>query len=129
MTHSNAYSVLYPALSAFGAVLLSQAIQAQTQPDQILLKDYRPRSIFKIPETRVERARYPAIDVHSHNYARTDADIERWVKTMDEVGVQKTAILSGNTGAKFDEVLARYRKFPTHFEVWCGFDYTGFDQP
>ena len=32
-------------------------------------------------------------------------------------------------GKNFDEVLARYRKFPNRFEVWCGVDYTGFDQP
>ncbi len=102
---------------------------AQTGPDEILLKDYRPRSIFKIPETRVERARYPVIDVHSHNYAPTDADVARWVRAMDEVGLEKTIILSGSTGRKFDEVLAKYRRFPNRFEVWCGIDVTGFDQP
>jgi predicted TIM-barrel fold metal-dependent hydrolase len=102
---------------------------AQVTPDQVLLKDYQPHSIFKIPQTRVEKAHYPAIDMHSHNYAATDADIERWVETMDQVGVEKTIILSGNVGAKFDQVLARYSKFPGRFEVWCGLDYTGFDQP
>jgi len=59
------------------------SIRAQTPPDQILLKDYKPRSIFKIPETRVEKARYPVIDVHSHDYARTDDDVARWVSSMD----------------------------------------------
>src|SRR5207302_3796380 len=98
-------------------------------PDELLLKDYRPRSIYKIPETRVEKARYPAIDVHSHNLAPKDEDIDRWVATMDQVGLQKTIVLSGNTGPKFHEVLARYRKYPKRFEVWCGFDYTGFDEP
>src|SRR5438552_9268238 len=62
---------------------------AQTPPDEILLKNYKPRSIFKISETRVERARYPVIDVHSHDYATTDADAERWVRTMDEVGLER----------------------------------------
>jgi len=107
----------------------STVAAAPTPPEEIRLKDYRPHSIFKIPETRVEKARYPVIDVHSHNYAPTDADIERWVKTMDAVGVEKTIILSGNTGKKFDEVLARYRKFPQRFEVWCGIEVAGFDQP
>ncbi len=59
------------------------SIRAQTPPDQILLKDYKPRSIFKIPETRVEKARYPVIDVHSHDYARTDDNVARWVSSMD----------------------------------------------
>jgi predicted TIM-barrel fold metal-dependent hydrolase len=48
---------------------------------------------------------------------------------MDQVGLQKTVILSGNTGSKFDELLARYRRYPERFEVWCGIDYKGFDQP
>ncbi len=108
---------------------LSLPARAQTPPDQILLKDYRPRSIYKIPQTHVERARYPVVDAHSHNYARTDADVDRWVQTMDRVGIERTIILSGYTGRRFDEVLAKYRRYPKRFEVWCGIDYTGFDQP
>jgi predicted TIM-barrel fold metal-dependent hydrolase len=108
---------------------LSTPAQAQTTPDQVLLKDYRPKSIFKIPETRVEKARFPVVDMHSHNYGATDDQLRRWVQTMDQVGLQKTVILSGNTGAKFDELLARYRRYPDRFEVWCGIDYKGFDQP
>ncbi len=114
--------------SAAALCLGSLTVFAQTPPDQLLLKDYRPHSIFKIPETRVEKARYPAIDVHSHNYGPTEADVDRWVATMDEVGLEKTIILSGNTGPKFDEALRRYRKYPKRFEVWCGVDYTGFDK-
>jgi len=35
-------------------------------PDTILLKDYRPKSIYKIPVTEVAKAKYPIIDMHSH---------------------------------------------------------------
>ncbi|MBI5384237.1 MAG: amidohydrolase family protein [Verrucomicrobia bacterium] len=128
-THSLLRRCFGPRTAAFVLAGLAFVAPAQTPPDQILLKDYRPRSIFKIPETRVEKARYPIIDVHSHNYARTDADVDRWVRTMDQVGVERTIILSGNTGARFDDVFAKYRRHPKHFEVWCGLDYTGFDQP
>jgi predicted TIM-barrel fold metal-dependent hydrolase len=113
-----------------GAILAPGAITSgQTPPDQILLKDYRPRSIFRIPETRVEKARFPAIDVHSHDYARTDADVDRWVRTMDEVGIEKTIILAGSTGARFDAAVAKYRRHPTRFQVWCGIDFRRFDEP
>jgi uncharacterized protein len=104
------------------------SLSAETPPDQLLLKDYHPRSIYKIPETRVQKARVPAIDVHSHDYARTDEDVNRWVKTMDDVGLEKTIILSGRTGKQFDEVVAKYGKHGDRFVVWCGIDYTGFDQ-
>src|ERR1041384_3516393 len=58
---------------------LSPVGSAQTMPDQILLKDYKPRSIYNIPQTRVEKARYAVIDVHSHDYGPTAAEVERWV--------------------------------------------------
>lgn len=77
----------------------------------------------------MEKARYAVIDVHSHDYARTDDDVDRWVRTMDEVGLEKTIILSGRTRERFDAVLAKYGKHPKRFAVWCGIDYTGFDQP
>lgn len=95
----------------------------------MLLKDYKPRSIYKIPQTRVEKARYPVIDVHSHDYGPTASEVERWIRTMDEVGLEKTIILSGSTRAKFDAAMARYGKHPTRFAVWCGFDYSGFNEP
>jgi hypothetical protein len=126
-------SVLLPVLpcllfiaSAVGAEVPAPATKP---PNEILLKDYAPRSIFNLPQTRVEKARFPIIDVHSHNYAPTAADVERWVRTMDAVGVEKTIILSGNTGGKFDEVIAKFGRFPERFEVWCGWDYTNFDKP
>ncbi len=118
------------------ACALSQAAPAPvgdsapaTSPEQLLLKDYRPHSIFKVPETHVQKARFPVTDVHSHAYARTEADVERWVRTMDEVGLARTVVMTGATGKRFDELLALYRRFPDRFEVWCGVDYAGFDQP
>jgi predicted TIM-barrel fold metal-dependent hydrolase len=98
-------------------------------PDQILLKDFKPVSLHKVPVTNVTRARYPIIDMHSHAYAKTPEDVDRWAKVMDEVGVEKTVILTGATGAEFDRIVDLYSRHPTRFELWCGFDYTGWDQP
>ena len=100
-----------------------------SSPDQLLLKDHRPRSIYKIPQTRVEKARFPVIDVHSHPYARTPEQVDQWVRNMDEVGVAKSIVMVGATGKRFDDAVALFQKYPDRFELWCGIDYTGFDQP
>jgi uncharacterized protein len=113
----------------FFASLFASLACTGAAPDEILLKDYKPKSIFRIPETRLEKARYSVIDVHSHDYAPTEANVERWVQTMDEVGLEKTIILSGATGRRFDQMIAKFGKHPGRFSVWCGIDYTGFDQP
>ena len=97
-------------------------------PETILLKDYCPKSIYKIPVTEIAKAKYPIIDMHSHPYAKTTQQIEEWVKNMDEVGVQKTVILTMATGSEFDDIYRKYSTYPDRFEMWCGLDLTGYDK-
>jgi len=101
----------------------------QASPETILLKDYRPRSLYKIPTTEVPRAKFPIIDMHSHAYAKTPAEIAEWVRNMDEVGIEKTIVLTDATGHEFDDIRRKYAAYRDRFELWCGFDYKGYDQP
>jgi len=114
---------------AFLVFITARNASSQTPPEKLLLKDYRPKSIYAIPRTEVPRAKFAVIDVHSHAYAETPGDIDRWVKIMDDAGIEKTVILSGAMGAKFDSLFAEYNRYPNRFEVWCGFDLSGYDQP
>ncbi|MCF7972990.1 MAG: amidohydrolase [Phycisphaerae bacterium] len=110
-----------------GTVGLSQET-GTSGPNELLLKDYRPQSIYQIPQTSVTRARFPIIDMHTHPYAKTPAQVADWVKTMDAVGIDKCIVLTYATGTDFDAIYAQYAAFPERFDVWCGFDYTGYDQ-
>jgi len=104
------------------------AAEDKALPETLLLKDYRPRSIYNIPHTEIGKARHPVIDMHAHAYARTPAQIAEWVRTMDAVGLEKAIILTGETGRQFDEIYEQFSMYPGRFEVWCGFDYTGYDK-
>jgi len=124
-------------VSAFGRILgeeksqtgAAERVKSTASPETLLLKDYRPVSIYKIPVTNVAKAEFPIVDMHSHPYAKTPSEIEQWVKNMDEVGVEKTMILTMTTGAEFDEIYKKYSKHPERFEVWCGLDFRGYDKP
>ncbi|NQT23821.1 amidohydrolase [candidate division KSB1 bacterium] len=107
----------------------SHFVNAQTSPETLYLKNYKPKSIYNVPTTLVEKARFSVIDMHSHAYAETTEEIAQWVKNMDEVGIEKSIILSKATGVMFDSIYAEYAKYPGRFEVWCGFDYTDYDKP
>jgi predicted TIM-barrel fold metal-dependent hydrolase len=98
-------------------------------PETLLLKDYRPQSIYKVPTTQIPRAKYPVIDMHSHPYAKTAQEIDQWVHTMDDVGIEKTIILTMTTGAEFDDIQKKYSKYPERFEMWCGFDFADYRKP
>ena len=65
----------FPSASAFAATPADAQAGTQEQasakknaasPNTILLKDYRPVSIYKIPVTQVAKAKFPIIDMHSH---------------------------------------------------------------
>lgn len=112
------------------AAMSCRSAEVERSPETLLLKDYRPESIYRIPRTAVEKAAFPAIDVHTHDYVKTDEEVDAWVQLMDEVGIRKSVIMTSMTGPEFDDVYARFAgRYPDRFEIWCGFDYTGYDQP
>src|SRR5579864_44429 len=117
--------------AAFAAAEEKKAAPANpsSNPNTILLKDYRPLSIYKVPVTRIDKAKFPIIDMHSHPEPKTDAEINTWLKNMDEVGVEKTIVLTMATGKPFDEINAKYSKHPDRFEIWCGLDFAGYNTP
>jgi len=110
------------------SLCLSLVVSAQ-DPENLKLKDFRPVSIYKIPQSNLVKAKYPVTDFHSHDYPETDNGVDEWVKTMDEAGIAKTIILSYKTGAGFDSVVDKYARYKDRFEIWCGFDYTGYKTP
>ncbi len=116
-----------PAAIAFDATKTAQP--KNSSPNSILLKDFRPRSIYKVPISQIEKAKYPIIDMHSHPYAKSPAEITTWLKNMDAANIEKTMILTMSTGKEFDDIHQKYSPYPERFETWCGFDFTGFDAP
>ncbi|MCU0353494.1 MAG: amidohydrolase family protein [Cytophagales bacterium] len=116
-------------LRLLGFVFLLSAGAYGQDVNQLRLKDHRPVSIYNIPKTTVSKAKYPAIDFHSHDYPLTLPQLDAWVKTMDEAGIAKSIILSYSTGEAFDAVVKKFSRYKDRFEIWCGFDYTGYGTP
>jgi predicted TIM-barrel fold metal-dependent hydrolase len=109
--------------------ILSYQVLSQTNPDELLLKDFRPKSIFNVPVTYVEKAAYPVIDMHSHPYAKTGEALDQWIRNMNEAGIEKSIILTYTYGEKFDSLIGAYSKYKDRFDLWCGFNYSEYDQP
>jgi hypothetical protein len=98
-------------------------------PDRLLLKDWRPRSIYKVPVTEVPRAKYPIIDLHNHgvNSAEKTRGI---VESMDATGVERAVILTGIAKPEsFAQARAIYAAYSQRFDLWCLFDLRGVNSP
>ena len=111
------------------ALALISCCKQQEQPkgitDTLLLNDYRPVNVNNIPQTFVEKAKYPVIDMHSHDYIAAAEDVDAWVEAMDACGITETHIMHCSwIGKPFEEVMAPYSKYPGRFKFWCSLDYT-----
>lgn len=104
-----------------------QSAMAQLS-DTLLLKDYQPRSIYNLPQTSIQKAKWPVIDAHAHPYATSEEEMDEWVAVMDRYGIEKTILLTYSTGARFDSLISVYSKYPGRFDLWCGIDFTGYNQ-
>jgi predicted TIM-barrel fold metal-dependent hydrolase len=94
------------------------------------ISEFQPRSMLHVPVTRVERARVPVIDIHTHmgSSAREQHGValdeqmtfaeepQSLVPTMDRKNVKTLVNLTGGFGKGLVESIARFdRKFPGRF--------------
>ena len=111
---------------AFGNPLQSSGYK----PQPLDLKDYQPKSMLHVKESRVEKPRFPVIDVHTHLgfVAKSQGGIpvgeemsyiwppERLLEVMDRKNLRILVNLTGGAGKGLEESVRRYDKaYPGRF--------------
>ena len=124
---------LATAILAGASLCVTAPLPAQETGD-LRLRDFKPRSMLRVPIHEVPRARYPAIDVHNHvNDARgvdPPVDPAQLVAMMDRCNVQTIVILTGGWGERLQAVIDRMVKpYPGRFRVFTQIDWSRIDEP
>jgi predicted TIM-barrel fold metal-dependent hydrolase len=113
-----------------------KAIDASTRAAIAALATFKPRAMLRAPQTRVPRARMPAIDAHNHLGRWLSAWVGRageWVvpdvgallELMDAVNVAEIVNLDGRWGDELEANLDRYdRAHPGRFATFCHADWS-----
>lgn len=116
------------------------AVMAETAPraesaraagdGPLLLRDFRPKSMLHVPQTRVERPRFPAIDMHTHLSFVTESSegvatgesltfsttAKEALAVMDKKGVRAMINLTGGHGRGLTEAITAFdRAYPGRF--------------
>lgn len=109
--------------------------------------EYDPPSTLVVPEHPVERARYPFVDVHNHQFGMPDQDLNELLTEMDRLNMAVMVNLSGRGFRRLEleegkisfdlqegEYLARAvenvrRNAPGRFLVFTNIRLQGIDQP
>jgi uncharacterized protein len=74
------------------------------------IREYKPKSTLVTPQHPVARAKFPVIDIHSHQATPISAgEFDRVVKGMDENNLQILVNLSGSWGDRLHQGVAAIR--------------------
>ncbi|MEX2264426.1 MAG: amidohydrolase family protein [Bryobacteraceae bacterium] len=130
----NRRSLLAGGIAACGRVLLSASPQAAAQRQPLDIADFQPRSMLRGAETKVEKARFPVIDVHTHLCfsAKSQAGVplseervfnatpEDLLPVMDRRNLRAMVNLTGGYGSGLRDAIARFdTKHPGRFHTFA----------
>jgi predicted TIM-barrel fold metal-dependent hydrolase len=122
----------------------SEESKPQPSGQPLALADYEPKSMLHVPETQVERAKFPVVDVHTHitvsakSENGVDLAAERTylgrpdelLPVMDRKNIRAMVNLTGGYDNGLSEVIARYDKaYPNRFYSFTEPCYSRFLEP
>lgn len=121
------------ALSLFTAFLFSAGISSA---QEMSFENYNPPSTLKVPQNPVSRAKFPFVDIHSHQGGINEAKIDQLVKEMDELNMGVLVNLSGrgfgrgDSNSQQEYIKSMLQEFKTHapgrFMVFTNLNFAGF---
>ena len=76
-------------------VTISLIAQEQAEEQIMSFEDYNPTSTLVVPENPVTKAKFPFVDIHSHQWNLTKERIASLVEEMDELNMGAMINLSG----------------------------------
>lgn len=104
----------------------------EINPKDIRLVDFDPKPMLVVKETSIQKARYPAIDIHNHlrPIVESNEDLSKFIKVMDDCNVKAIVDLDGGWGETLDKHLKRLKEpYPDRFIVYAQVDFSKIDNP
>lgn len=104
-----------------------QTAQEQRTPT---IEEYQPKSTLVTKEHKIERAKFPFIDIHSHHWNPTPEHVEDLIKGMDSINLRVLVNLSGGTGEELRKTVATMKgRYPDRFVVFANMNYDDLNMP
>ena len=91
---------------------------------------YDPPSTLVVPENLVYRAKFPFIDIHSHQWRMDTADLSQLIIEMDSINMGIMVNLSGRGGKILKAMSENVAKqFPNRFALFTNINLRSIDDP
>jgi predicted TIM-barrel fold metal-dependent hydrolase len=101
--------------------LIMTTSYAQAKMD---FESYNPTSTLVVSEHKLNRSKFPFIDVHNHQFDMPTADLSGLIRDMDKLNMAVMVNLSGQNGSKLQQSVNNVKKnFPKRFIVFANVDF------
>ncbi len=135
------YTLLFPLFFA-STVAAAEPKAAPAEPEaaptpkldgregrDLVLENFRPKSMLRVPEHHLPRAKFPVVDVHVHPRIRlkhSPEALDDFVKTMDAQNIAVCVSLDGGLGSALEERQKYlWTKYRERFVIFANIDWQG----
>ena len=92
------------------------------------IEEYSPKSTLVVPQTEIQKAKYPFIDVHNHQFDMPLKNLSKLTAEMDSLNMAFMINLSGFRGLYLKQSLKNVKEnAPTRFGLFVNIDFETID--
>ena len=93
---------------------------------QMGFEEYNPVSTLVVPSNEIARARFPFIDIHSHQFRMASQNLSTLISDMDQINMAVMVNLSGGSGQNLKDIMANVNaNYPKRFVVFANVNFEG----
>lgn len=97
-----------------------------TYSQEMGFEEYNPKSTLVVPGNKVKRAKYPFIDVHSHQRDMSATALKRMLADMTTLNEGIMVNLSGGSGERLSGMTKSIKEnYPSRFAVFANVNFDG----
>jgi len=116
--------------SSFGRALHDAAGQSPQKQQTPTIDEYQPKSTLVTKEHKIERAKFPFIDIHSHHWNPTTEEVDRLVREMGRNQPARDGESQRRTGEQLKNTVAAMKgRYPDRFVVFANMSYDDLNTP
>jgi predicted TIM-barrel fold metal-dependent hydrolase len=116
--------------TTLSSLTLAGALAVTSFGQQMDWEAYDPPSTLVVPENPITRAKFPFIDVHSHQYRMGPSDLDDRIVEMDAMNMGIMVNLSGRGGSQLKAMTSNVQKHhPSRFALFTNIDFNNVDEP
>ncbi|MGB5667789.1 MAG: amidohydrolase family protein [Maribacter sp.] len=105
-------------------ILFLQSISCNAQ--EMGFEEYNPISTLVVPINEIKKAKFPFIDVHSHQRDMSTEALKAMSIDMDQLNEAIMVNLSGGSGDRLNDMLGSIKEnYPNRFAVFANVDFEG----